>query len=102
MIRVPQFLYFLSFIVTLQQRLRLITITGPAGVGKTSLALHVAHAAQDDFSDGIFFISLAPIRDPTLIIPTISQALSLSGSPRRLRLDSLKDMADMAYSRNTA
>ena len=70
---------------------RLITLTGPGGVGKTSLALRVAHEAQDSFADGVFFISLAPISDPTLIIPTIAQTLSLLESPRRLLFDSLKE-----------
>jgi len=70
---------------------RLITLTGPGGVGKTSLALRVAHEAQVSFTDGVFFISLAPISDPTLIAPTIAQTLSLPESPHRLWLDSLKD-----------
>ena len=70
---------------------RLVTLTGPGGVGKTSLALRVAHEAQDSFADGVFFISLAPISDPTLIIPTIAQTLSLLESPRRLLFDSLKE-----------
>jgi predicted ATPase/DNA-binding CsgD family transcriptional regulator len=74
-----------------RQGLRLITITGPAGVGKTSLSLAVAHAAQDAFADGVFYVSLAPISDPTLIIQTIAQTLSLPESPRRLGLDSLKE-----------
>lgn len=71
--------------------MHLVTITGPGGVGKTSLALRVAHEAQDSFADGVFFISLAPISDPTLIVPTIAQTLNLAESPRRLWLDSLKD-----------
>src|SRR5439155_13700544 len=66
-------------------------IIGPGGVGKTSLALHVAHAAQGSFADGVFYVSLAPINDPTLILPTIAQTLGLPESPRRLWLDSLKD-----------
>lgn len=69
----------------------LVTITGPGGVGKTSLALRVAHEAQDLFVDGVFFVSLAPIGDPTLIVPTIAQTLNLPESPRRLWLDTLKD-----------
>ena len=70
---------------------RLVTITGPGGVGKTSLALHVARAAQDSFADGVTFVSLAPISDPTLIIPTIAQTLNLSETPSRLGLDILKE-----------
>ncbi len=70
---------------------RLITLTGPGGVGKTSLALRVAHEAQDSFADGVFFISLAPISDPTLIIPTIAHTLGVIESPNRLLLDSLKE-----------
>jgi len=70
---------------------RLITLTGPGGVGKTSLALRVAHEAQDSFADGVVFTSLAPISDPTLIVPTIAQTLSLLESPRRLLFDSLKE-----------
>jgi predicted ATPase/DNA-binding CsgD family transcriptional regulator len=78
---------------------RLVTLTGPGGVGKTSLALQVAHelsaalsaGSAQDFADGIFFISLAPISDPTLIIPTIAQILGVTESPNRLLLDTLKD-----------
>jgi len=70
---------------------RLVTITGPGGVGKTSLALQVAHELQDTFADGVFFTSLAPVGDPTLIVPTIAQTLSLLESPRRLLFDSLKE-----------
>jgi predicted ATPase/DNA-binding CsgD family transcriptional regulator len=78
---------------------RLVTLTGPGGVGKTSLALQVAHELSDtlsagsaqEFADGIFFISLAPISDPTLIIPTIAQILGVTESPNRLLLDTLKD-----------
>ncbi len=70
---------------------RLITITGPGGVGKTSLALHVAHVLLDDFTDGVTFISLAPISDPTFVIPTIAHSLGVIESPNRLLFDSLKE-----------
>ena len=69
---------------------RLITLSGPGGVGKTSLALRGAHEAQASFAHGVFFISLAPISDPTLIAPTIAQTLSLPESPHRFWLDSLE------------
>jgi len=71
---------------------RLVTISGPGGVGKTSLALQVANELRDAFLDGVFFISLAPISDSTLILPTITRALGISESPNRLLLDSLKDV----------
>ena len=70
---------------------RLVTITGPGGVGKTSMALQVGHNSVNAFRDGVFFISLAPISDATLIIPTIAQALGVTESPNQLLLDSLKD-----------
>lgn len=70
---------------------RLVTITGPGGVGKTSLALKIAQDLQDAFVDGVFFISLAAISDSTLIIPTIAQTLGVIESPNRLLLDSLKE-----------
>jgi predicted ATPase/DNA-binding CsgD family transcriptional regulator len=70
---------------------RLVSITGPGGVGKTSLALQVAYDLQDAFTDGVFFISLAAISDSTLIIPTIAHTLGVVESPSRLLLDSLKE-----------
>ncbi len=63
---------------------RLVTLTGPGGVGKTSLALQVARELHQAFADGAHFISLAAITDPTLIIPTIAQALGLVESPGQL------------------
>ncbi len=57
------------------QQVRLITLNGPAGVGKTHLALSVAPLVITTFPDGIFFVDLAAIRDPGLVIPTIMHAL---------------------------
>src|SRR5688572_5325227 len=74
-----------------QPEARLVTITGPGGVGKTSLALQAAHELEDAFTDGVFFISLAAITDSTLIIPTIAHTLGVAESPNRLLLDSLKE-----------
>ncbi len=58
---------------------RLITITGPGGVGKTRLALAVlaASGGSDHFPDGDAFVSLAPIADPALVIPTIARSLGV-------------------------
>src|SRR6266571_4072911 len=56
---------------------RLLTLTGSGGVGKTRLAVQVATSLANDFVDGIYFIPLAPISDPDLILPTIAQQLSI-------------------------
>src|SRR6266699_3296558 len=69
---------------------RLLTLTGTGGVGKTRLALQVATGAQDDFGDGVSFISLAPISDPELLIPTIAHAFGLRETGNRPLLDLLK------------
>jgi len=53
----------------------LLTLTGPGGIGKTRLALKVAEDATDDFADGSFFVSLAPIRSVEHLIQTIAEAV---------------------------
>src|SRR6266487_5615307 len=57
--------------------IRLLTLTGTGGVGKTRLALAIATELRDDFPDGVCFVSLAPIQDPDLVLPTLMQALGL-------------------------
>jgi predicted ATPase/DNA-binding CsgD family transcriptional regulator len=59
---------------------RLVTMTGTGGVGKTHLALQVASTLRSEFPDGIFFISLAILRDGEQMLPTIARALGLQGS----------------------
>jgi predicted ATPase/DNA-binding CsgD family transcriptional regulator len=56
---------------------RLLTLTGPGGVGKTRLALQIASDLEPEFIDGACFVSLAPISDTELVIPTIAQALGV-------------------------
>jgi predicted ATPase len=56
---------------------RLLTLTGTGGSGKTRLALHLAIGATELFADGVYFISLASIRDPSLVAAAVGQALGV-------------------------
>lgn len=60
---------------------RLVTMLGPGGIGKTRLALQVAADALDQFPDGVFFVDLAPLRDPELMPGAIAAALGLREQP---------------------
>jgi predicted ATPase/class 3 adenylate cyclase len=58
-------------------RHRLVTLTGPGGTGKTRLALQVAAGCLDSFSDGVFFVPLAAITEPEVVMPTVAANLGL-------------------------
>jgi predicted ATPase len=70
---------------------RLLTLTGPGGVGKTRLALTSAASLADAFHDSVYFVNLAPIRDSRLVVPTITQVLGVKEQAQTPISESLKD-----------
>jgi predicted ATPase/class 3 adenylate cyclase len=69
---------------------RLVTLIGPGGTGKTRLGLQVAADLIDDFENGVFLVDLAPITDPNLVLSTIAQALGVRETGGTPLEDSLK------------
>ncbi|MCA1647647.1 MAG: NACHT domain-containing protein [Chloroflexi bacterium] len=69
---------------------RLLTLVGPAGTGKTRLAIEVAGEVADVYPDGVYFIDLSPLRDEALLASAIAQVLDVRAQPERPLLDVLK------------
>jgi hypothetical protein len=70
---------------------RLLTLTGPAGTGKTRLAVEATDGIGDEFPDGAVLVELAPITDPDLVATTIAAALDLNKAPGRGMVETLVD-----------
>jgi predicted ATPase/DNA-binding CsgD family transcriptional regulator len=85
----------LARLSVLLSRARLVTVTGPAGVGKTRLALRAAAKAAPGFADGACLAELAAIADPGLLVPSVAGALGVAGPLRGSVLDAvLAHLAD--------
>ncbi len=67
----------------LQSGTRLVTLAGPAGAGKTRLALETAASLVDSYPDGVYFVDLAPVADASLVLATIAATLTVH-DPQRL------------------
>ncbi len=86
----------LTTLFTLLQRadVRLVTLCGPGGIGKTRLALQAAEEQLETFTDGVYFVPLAPVSSADFLISTIADVLQLSlydtGSPKMQLLDYLR------------
>jgi predicted ATPase len=68
----------------------LLTLIGPGGVGKTRLAVEIAASVEDAFQDGVGFVSLVPLRDPSLVVPAIAETLDVPESNDRPPVDVLR------------
>jgi predicted ATPase/class 3 adenylate cyclase len=78
-----------------RENVRLVTLTGPGGTGKTRLAMQVGAELIDEFADGVYFVDLAPLTDSSLVLSTIAGALHVheaGGRPLKdLLVDHLRD-----------
>jgi predicted ATPase/class 3 adenylate cyclase len=70
---------------------RLLTLIGTGGTGKTRVAIQLASDVADRFKDGTFFVSLAPVRDWELVVPTIARTLGLREQPGETVLETLTE-----------
>ena len=70
---------------------RQLTLIGPGGTGKTRLALQLAADVVEEFENGVFVVSLSPIRDWELVVPSIAQTLGLREQPRETALETLTE-----------
>src|ERR1700743_575345 len=69
---------------------RLVTLTGAGGVGKTRMAIQVAGQFSDEFSDGVWYVDLAPITDPDLVPITTARGLGLPEQPGRSTMEAVR------------
>ena len=74
----------------LRQEVRLVTVTGPGGIGKTRLALEVAKDLAENFPGGIYFVPLSAVRDPALLASVIVQTLGIREAGAQSPLEILK------------
>ena len=87
-----------------RQNVRLLTLTGPGGTGKTRLALHAAGDVSGSYPDGVVWVGLSALRDSRLVLPTVADALETDDAPatyiggRRmlLLLDNFEHVVDAA------
>jgi predicted ATPase len=75
----------------LQSQVRLVTLTGPGGTGKTRLGLEVGRTMLEHFPHGVYFIDLAAIRDPDLVVTTAAHTIGIREGGGRSPLENMKD-----------
>jgi predicted ATPase/DNA-binding XRE family transcriptional regulator len=72
-----------------RMEMRLLTLTGPGGVGKTRLALEVAQRSREAFADGVVFVPLAPLRDAALLPSVLAETLGIKEVAGQALLETL-------------
>jgi len=77
-------------VTRLLETARLVTLTGPGGTGKTRLALAAAQQVQARYRDGVWFVDLSPITDPSLVLSSIARVLSVREGEGQSLTDALK------------
>ena len=77
--------------LVLSEEVRLLTLIGPGGTGKTRLGLQAAADLLEEFPDGVFFVALATITEPELVASTIARALGVKESAEQSLMESLKN-----------
>jgi predicted ATPase/Tfp pilus assembly protein PilF len=73
-----------------RQQLRLLTLTGPGGTGKTRLSMQLSAGVIDRYRDGVFFVSLAEAREPSLVVSKIAELMGIREGGSQSLLASLK------------
>ncbi|MFL5759564.1 MAG: ATP-binding protein [Thermomicrobiales bacterium] len=75
----------------IQDDIRLITLIGTGGVGKTRLALQLANDLRAEFTDGVAFVQLAPVADEAFVLPAVAQVLSIREDPGQPLIETLRE-----------
>ena len=77
-----------------REDVRMLTLTGPGGTGKTRLALQAAAEAAGRFPDGVHWVPLAPLRDPRLVLAAVARVLEVQEEPQRPLAQTLAEALD--------
>jgi predicted ATPase/class 3 adenylate cyclase len=70
---------------------RLVTLTGPGGIGKTTLALHAAADQAERWEDGLYFVDLSPVRDVDAVFEAVLRVMGLAGTSHQQPLEALSE-----------
>ncbi len=78
--------------IVLRNNVKVVTLTGPGGIGKTSVAIEVARSLLSSFPNGVYFVPFASISDSNLVLPTIAKTVGIKEQPKRPLIETLKEI----------